>query len=441
MRPGAASPDSVQAARTIPAARPAPEKIDTLRAAPYHCETNECLPFKACSGPCGQFLGVRPAMRFAITLLTVAILATAGTARAQVKIGVTISTTGPAASLGVPQRNSIALMPSMIGGQAVEYRVLDDAGDSTKAVANARKLIDEGVDALVGSSTTPASLAMIDVAAEKQVPMVALAASARLIEPMDAQRRWVFKTPQNDGLMADAIAGHMQQAGVRTVGFIGFNDAYGDGWLAEATRAFAAHGIKLAATERYARADTSVTGQVLKLVAARPDAVLIAGAGTPAALPQKALHERGYAGKYYQTHGIANADFLRVGGRDVEGTILPAGPILVAAQLPDGNPIKPVALDYVRRYEAANGAGSVATFGAHAMDAGILLQAAIPVALRSAKPGTPEFHAALRQALESSEELVLTHGVSNMTPQDHNGFDQRARVMVMIEGGAWKLLP
>jgi len=380
--------------------------------------------------------------RLAIMLLTgMALSSAVGSASAQVKIGVTISTTGPAASLGVPQRNSIALMPSEIGGQTVEYLVLDDAGDSTKAVANARKLIDGGVDALIGSSTTPASLAMIDVAAEKQVPMIALAASARLIEPMDAQRKWVFKTPQNDSLMADAIATHMAQTGVKTVGVIGFNDAYGDGWLAEATRAFAAHGIKLVATERFARADTSVTGQVLKLVAARPDAVLIAGAGTPAALPQKALHERGYAGKYYQTHGVANADFLRVGGRDVEGTVLPSGPVLVAAQLPDSNPIKAVALDYVHRYEAANGVGSVATFGAHAMDAGIMLQAAIPVALRSAKPGTPEFRAALRNAIEGNEELVLTHGVSNMTPQDHNGLDQRARVMVTIEGGAWKLLP
>ncbi len=381
--------------------------------------------------------------RLAIMLLAaIGLVSAMGVARAQVKIGVTISTTGPAASLGVPQRNSIALMPSEVAGQKVEYIVLDDGADSTKAVANARKLIDEdNVDALVGSSTTPASLAMIDVAAEKKVPMISLAASARLIEPMDAQRHWVFKTPQNDSLMADAIADDMARNGVKTVGFIGFNDAYGDGWLTEATRAFATHGITLVATERYARADTSVTGQVLKLIAAKPDAVLIAGAGTPAALPQKTLHDRNYTGKYYQTHGIANADFLRVGGRDVEGTVLPSGPILVAAQLPDSNPIKAVALDYVQRYEAANGPGSVATFGAHAFDAGLMLQAAIPIALKSAKPGTPEFRSALRDALEGSKELVLTHGISTMTPQDHNGFDQRARVMVTIAGGKWKLLP
>ena len=375
-------------------------------------------------------------------LVVACTFALARPAAAQVRIGVTISTTGPAASLGVPQRNSIALMPHEVAGQTVEYIVLDDAGDSTRAVANTRKLIDESnVDAVIGSSTTPASLAMIDVAAEKQVPMISLAASARLIEPMDPQRAWVFKTPQNDSLMADAIADHMAKAGVRTVGFIGFNDAYGDGWLTEATRALGAKGIKLVAVERFARNDTSVTGQVLKLVAARPDAVLIAAAGTPAALPQKALHDRGYAGKYYQTHGVANMDFLRVGGKDVEGTILPAGPVLVASQLPDSNPIKAQASDYVRRYEAANGVGSVSTFGAHAYDAATLLQHAIPVALQSAKPGTPEFRAALRTALEGTHELVLTHGIADMTAQDHNGLDERARVMVTVQDGTWKLLP
>ena len=360
---------------------------------------------------------------------------------AQVKVGVTISTTGPAASLGIPQRNSIALLPTEVAGQKIEWIVLDDAGDSTKAVANARKLIDEGVDAVIGSSTTPASLALVDVAAETKVPLISLAASARIIEPMDAARHWVFKTPQNDSLMATAIAAHMAANGVKTVGFIGFNDAYGDGWLAVAEPALAAKGIKIVATEKYARSDTSVTGQVLKLVAAKPDAVLIAGAGTPAALPQKALRERGYAGKYYQTHGVANADFLRVGGKDVEGTVLPAGPVLVAAQLPDGNPIKAVALPYVTEYEKKNGAGSFATFGAHAFDAAILLEQAIPVALKTAKPGTPEFRSALRDALEGEHGVVLTHGVSTMSATDHNGFDDRARVMVTIQDGAWKLLP
>ena len=382
---------------------------------------------------------------FAILLLaatSMAPVAALAPAYAQVKVGVTISTTGPAASLGIPQRNSIALLPTEVAGQKIEWIVLDDAGDSTRAVSNARKLIDENnVDAIIGSSTTPASLALVDVAAEKKVPLISLAASARIIEPMDAARHWVFKTPQNDGLMATAIADHMAQAGIKTVGFIGFNDAYGDGWLAVAEPALAAKGIKVVATEKYARTDTSVTGQVLKLIAAKPDAVLIAGAGTPAALPQKALHERGYAGKYYQTHGVANADFLRVGGKDVEDTVLPAGPVLVAAQLPDGNAIKAVALPYVTDYEKRNGAGSFATFGAHAFDAALLLEQAIPVALKAAKPGTPEFRAALRDALEGEHGVVLTNGIATMSATDHNGFDTRARVMVTIKDGAWKLLP
>lgn len=379
--------------------------------------------------------------RLAILLLAT-VAASPFAAVAQVKIGVTISTTGPAASLGIPQRNSIALLPTEIAGEKVQWIVLDDGTDSTKAVANVRKLIDEdNVDAIVGSSTTPASLAMIDVAAEKHVPMISLAATAKLIEPMDPQRRWVFKTPQNDSLMADAIADHMAANGVKTVGFIGFNDAYGDGWLTEATRALKAKNIQIVAVEKYARPDTSVTGQVLKVMAAHPDAVLIAGAGTPAALPQKTLHERGYTGKYYQTHGVANSDFLRVGGKDVEGTILPAGPILVAAQLPDDNPIKAVALAYVKAYEAAYGPGTVATFGAHAADAAILLEHAIPIALKTAQPGTPAFRTALRDALESEHDIVLNHGIATMTPTNHNGFDTRARVMVTIQNGAWKLLP
>ncbi|MBS0559519.1 MAG: ABC transporter substrate-binding protein [Proteobacteria bacterium] len=361
---------------------------------------------------------------------------------APIRIGVISSQTGPAASLGIPQRNTVALEPATIGGRKVEYIVLDDGTDVTKSVAAARKLIDESnVDVIVGPSITPAALAMIDVAAEKKVPLITLAASAKIIDPPGGARAWVFKTPQNDSLMADAVVDHMAKAGIKTVAFIGFNDAYGDGWLNEMTRALGAKGMKLVDTEKYARADTSVTGQVLHMLAAKPDAVLIAGAGTPAVLPESTLRERGFKGPIYQTHGVANADFLRVGGKDVEGTILPAGPVLVAEQLPDSNPIKKVALEYVKAYEAKYGAGSMSTFGAHLYDAMILLQAAIPEALKKGQPGTPEFRAALRDALEGLHNVVLSQGVSTMSPTDHNGFDTRARVMVTIKDGKWVLLP
>lgn len=376
------------------------------------------------------------------TLLATAFAALASTAAlAEITVGVTVSATGPAASLGIPEKNTVALMPKTIAGEKVNYIVLDDASDTTAAVANTRKLITEHkVDIILGSTTTPNSLAMIDAVSEAQTPMISMAASARIVEPQDAKKRWVFKTPQNDIQMSLAIAEHMANSGVKTVAFIGFADAYGEGWFQEFTKAAELKRLKIVASERYARNDTSVTGQALKLMAAQPDAVLVAGSGTPAALPQKALKERGYTGKFYQTHGVANADFLRVGGKDVEGTFLPAGPVLVAAQLPDGHPVKKSAMAYVNAYEAANGKGTVSTFGAHAWDTGVLMTAAVPVALKKAKPGTPEFRAALRDALESVKELPGAHGIFNMSAKDHLGLDQRARVMVKIDNGAWSIV-
>jgi branched-chain amino acid transport system substrate-binding protein len=324
----------------------------------------------------------------------------------------------------------------------VEYIVLDDATDSTAAVRNARKLTGENqVDVLLGSNTVPSSLAMIDVAAETGTPMISLAAGARIVEPQDEKKRWVFKAPQNDQLMAGAIGEDMAARGVKTVAFIGFADAYGDGWWAEFSKVAEARKIQVVASERYNRPDTSVTGQVLKILSAKPDAVLVAGAGTPAALPEKTLVERGYKGIVYQTHGAANADFLRVGGKEVEGALLPVGPVVVASQLPDAHPSKAVALDFIQRYEAANGPGTANSFAAHAWDAGLLLQAAIPVALQKAKPGTKEFRAALRDALESIRDLKACHGVYNLGPSDHVGLDGRARVMVQVKNGAWQLLP
>jgi branched-chain amino acid transport system substrate-binding protein len=267
-----------------------------------------------------------------------------------------------------------------------------------------------------------------------------MAASRAIVDPVDAKRRWVYKTPQNDAQMSTAIAEHMTNNNVKTVAYIGFSDAYGEGWSNEFAGVAKARKLEIVANERFNRADTSVTGQVLKILAAKPDAVLIGGAGTPAALPQKALKEKGYKGIIYQTHGVANNDFLRVCGKDCEGTFLPAGPVLVAEQLPADNPVKKSALEYVNKYEAAHGKGSVSTFGAHAWDAFKLLEAAVPVALKKAKPGTKEFRAALRDALENVQNLPAAHGVFNMSATDHLGFDQRARVMVKVEGGTWKLV-
>jgi len=323
-------------------------------------------------------------------------------ASAQIKIGVSISTTGPAAAIGASSKNAMLLWPKEIAGQKVEYTILDDASDPTNAVRNVRKLTaEEHVDAVVGPNTTPNALALLDVVSEATTPLITLAASASIVEPMDAKRAWVFKMPQNDAHMATILTQHMADNGIKTVAFIGFSDAYGESWWREFSKLAELRKIKVVASERYARNDTSVTGQILKIMSTNPDAVLVAASATPAVLPQRTLVERGYKGRIYQTHGIATLDFLRVGGKEVEGTFFPTGPAVVAKQLPDSNPVKKVALEFTQRYEAAYGANTMTQFAADAWGAYMLLANAIPQALKAGKPGTAQFRTALRSALET----------------------------------------
>jgi branched-chain amino acid transport system substrate-binding protein len=384
---------------------------------------------------------MRPIGKFSLHLAAAAALLCSGAAWAQVKVGVVVSATGPAASLGIPEKNTFALMPREIANQKIEYIVLDDASDTTTAVKNIRKLITEDkVDIVIGSTITPNSLAMLNVAAETETPMISMAGSAAIVEPVDAKRFWVFKTPQNDSHMSTAITAHMADSGMKKVAFIGFADAYGEGWYREFSKLAEIRKLEIVASERFSRSDTSVTGQILKIMGANPDAILIAGSGTPAALPQKVLKERGYKGKIYQTHGVANNDFLRVCGKDCEGTFLPTGPLLVAEQLSDFNLVKKSAMRYKTAYEKEYGPGTVSGFGGHAWDAGLLFAAALPNALKKAQPGTKDFKQALRDALENVSGLAVSHGLVNMSPKDHLGLDQRSRVMVMVSDGKWKLV-
>jgi branched-chain amino acid transport system substrate-binding protein len=383
------------------------------------------------------------------TLATLLLLGLPALAQEEINIGVVVSATGPAASLGIPERNTLVMLEQRInegggiGGHPVQFHILDDASDTTQAVTNTRSLIEENnVVAIIGTTTTPASLGMIDVVAEAQVPMISLAASKRIIAPMDEQRHWVFKTPQTDELMATAIVRDMVERGVQTVGFIGFNDAYGEGWWNDFSRIAQENGIEVVANERYARTDTSVTGQVLRIVSANPDAVLIGASGTPAALPQRTLLERNYGGTIYQTHGVANPDFLNVGGEDVEGTVLPAGPILVAPQLPEGFATRDVGLQYIEMYEQEHGEGSYSTFGAHAYDAWLILEGALERALeQTSVADLAAFRSTLRDEIEATEGLVAAPGVFTFSPDDHLGLNlETTAVMVTIENGTWQLL-
>lgn len=352
-----------------------------------------------------------------------------------INIGVSLSTTGPAASLGIAEKNSIDLLPKTLGGLPVNYIFLNDASDPSQAAKNGRRFVDaEKVDAIIGSTTVPTSLAIAEAATDSKTPLLALAP----FQPK--QIEWVFPLPQSISVMSSALFEHMKANGIQSIAFIGFSDAYGEGWLQDVQKGAAEQGIKLVAVERYARSDQSVTAQTLKLIQSKPQAVFIAASGTPAALPMRSLRERGYKGQLYQTHGVANNDFLRVSGTADEGVVLPTGNILVAEQLPDSHPSKKPGLDYLAAYESKHGTGSRSPFGAYAHDAYLVLDKAVATIAGKAQPGTPEFRAALRDAIEKTEKLPVTHGVITMSPTDHSGFGADGRVLVTIEKSAWKLL-
>jgi branched-chain amino acid transport system substrate-binding protein len=361
-------------------------------------------------------------------------------AQAQVRIGVITSATGPTAVVGIPQKNTVALLPRQIAGQDVEYTYFDDASDSTQTIALLKKLLNEQhVDAVIGPSGSPNALGALQFIAETKTPMLAPVGTAAVVLPMDEQKRWVFKTTQNDDLICQALVAHMVKKGVKTVGFIGLADAYGESWHRTFVPMAEKAGLKLVADERYARTDQSVIGQAAKILAANPDAVLVGAAGGPTVLPHTTLVERGYRGAIYQTHGAATPDFIRLGGKNVEGAVMAASLMLVLDEIPDSHPSKALARQYIADYEKQYGTRP-ATFGANVYDAGLLLQRAVPLALKKARPGTVEFRSALRDALESTHELVATQGVYNMTAADHSGFDQRGRVLMTLKDGRWRLL-
>jgi branched-chain amino acid transport system substrate-binding protein len=356
---------------------------------------------------------------------------------ADITVGVVISQTGPLSSLGIPQANSLTMWPDKIAGEKVNLVIFDDASDPSVAVKNTRRLIAENnIDVLLGSSGVPQAIAMADLATEYKVPQLAMAP----VELPTFKIAWTYNMPQPVALMAEAVATRMKSYNIKTVGFLGFSESYGEAWLNSFKPKAEAAGIKIVAVERYAPPDTSVSSQVLKIMSANPDAVLVVGAGTAAALPQITLRERGFKGPIYQTHGAASKDLIRVGGKSVEGAIMPAGPLMVAELLEDANPAKKPGLEYVSAYEKKYGADSRTQFGAHAFDALQVLQRVVPVALKKAKPGTQEFRLALKNALESEREIAVSHGVLNYSAANHSGFDQRGYVMLSVANGKWKLL-
>ncbi len=359
-------------------------------------------------------------------------------ALAEITIGASLSLTGPGSGLGIPMSNGLKMWPATVGGEKVRLIILDDATDPTKGVQNARRLInEEKVDIIIGSGVTPVAIAMADVAAESKTVQLALS-PVGLPPGKDA---WTFRMPQSNGVMANAMVAHMVKQGVRSVGFLGYTDAYGEQWLQALTPLLDKAGIKLLAAERFARADTSVTAQALKLVATNADAMVVVASGSGAAMPQLGLIERGFKGKVYQTHAAATRDLMRIGGKAVEGTYVTSGPVVVAEQLPDSHPSKALGVKFNAAYEQIHGAGMRNQFGAHGYDTYLMLDKVIPVALKKGKPGTPEFRAAIKDALETTPALAVTHGVLDYSPTDHWGFRPDTGVVMKVVNGDWKLEP
>ena len=363
----------------------------------------------------------------------------AAQALADVTIGVSIPLTGATSALGIPTKNGMALWPASIAGQKLNVIILDDATDPTIGVKNARRFVTEDkVDVIVGSAATPIAAAMSDVAAEGQTVQLMLSP----VNLPEGKGAWSFRMPQSTAVMAIPIVEHWKKTGVKTYGFLGYADAYGEAWLKDIAPAAEKAGIKLIATERFARTDTSVTGQALKLVSANPDAILVVASGSGAAMPHKGLVERGYPKtKLYQTHGAATFDLIRVGGTDVEGSYVSSGPAVVADKLPDSNASKALGMRYIAEYEKAYGKGTANQFGAHAFDVVIVLEKAIPLALKKGQPGTPAFRAGLKEAFETMGRTPVSQGVLNYTAADHFGYTPETGVLLTIDKSDWKLVP
>lgn len=360
--------------------------------------------------------------------------------QAQVKIGVIVSATGPTAFVGIPQKNSVAMLPKKVGNLDVDYIVFDDASDSSQSVQLTKKLLTEDkIDAMIGPSGSPNAMGVQQFLTEARTPMLAPVGTTAIVEPMDDKKRWTFRTHPSDAVIAEGLIEAMSKRGVKTVGFIGYNDPYGESWYKTFAPMAEKAGIKIVTNERYSRQDTSVTGQVAKLISAKPEGILVAGIAAGAALPHGQLVDAGYKGPIFHTHGSATGAFIQIGGKKVEGALIVGPLLLVPEDIPDSAPTKKATLDYVTGYEKLFGSRPP-IFGAGVYDAGLMLAHAIPVAAAKAKPGTAEFRAALRDALENTHNLVVSQGVMNITPQDHSGFDARGRVLVTVKDGKFALV-
>jgi|TARA_B110000503_G_scaffold15071_1_gene20942 branched-chain amino acid transport system substrate-binding protein len=373
-------------------------------------------------------------MKLKQTLVAFATFGAVSTAAwADINIGVNLSLTGGGAALGLPMQSMIKTFPQSIAGEKVNVIILDDASDPGKAAQNARRFVNQDkVDVIFGANLTPTTMAIGPIATEAKTVQISGAPGK--------DGEFVFILPQGFNVMAHAMMQHLKAKGVKTLGFIGYSDGYGEGWLKAMEPMLKEANIKLVGVERFARTDTSVTPQALKLVSANPDAVLVVASGSIAPMPEIALRDRGYKGLTYQTHGAASPDLMRIGGKAVEGTFLVSGPAIFADKLPDGHPSKPVSIDFAKKFKEATGSDKLSPFAGHAYDFIVVMEKAVPIALKKAKPGTESFRLALLDALNTMGRTVISHGVMNWSASDHWGYTNETGVMVVVKNGSFEVL-
>jgi branched-chain amino acid transport system substrate-binding protein len=371
----------------------------------------------------------------------VTIAATAARA-ADITVGFVTSLSGPASSIGLNYDKGMKAAyawRSSAGGRQIKLIKLDDGSDPSAATQNARKLVQQDhVDFMIGTSSAPGTNAMLAVANELKVPFAAI---SPVNLPVPPEQPWGIAMPQTPALMVKVIADRMKRDGIRAAGYIGFSDSWGDLVYSGAKAAEKDGGLVITANERYARTDTSVTAQALKVIATRPDAILDGGSATQAALPLLELRKLGFKGPFFGTPSLLNRDFIRIGAQAAEGVQVSAGPVIVTAQLPDSHFAKQIGTTFHDVFRKENGADADDGFSGYAFDAWLIFLKAADAALTRAEPGTQEFRQALMEAIYANHDVAGVHAVYNFTPKSYYGVDERSLVVVKLANGNWVYQP
>lgn len=359
-------------------------------------------------------------------------------ASAQIKIGLDMALTGPTATVILPHQRAWSIVPKEMAGVKATYPLVDDHGDPTLAVQLVRRLISEDkVDAIVSAGTIPICAATARLAVDSQTPVICAAP----VVTHGEEFHWMFTAAPAAIVIMKPAVDHMKAQGAHTIGYLGFSDSLGDVHLAGLKKLAAQDGLKVVVEERFDRTATSITGQALHIVAAKPDAVFIGASGTPAAFAQKSLVTLGYKGPVYHTNAIFTPAFTRVGGKAVQGAYALSSPFYIVDQLPDSNINKPIGLKLKKLWDSHFPGADPGASAAYAYDSYLMLNAAAEHAIKIAKPGTAAFRVALRDGLEHLKELVGASAVFNTTPTDHNGADSRSAILVQLHGNDWKIAP